>query len=194
MLTALARPTDSVLLHPRLAPAGLMSSNSATSSPRPVRCSTRPSAGLPDGERPGTTKAPVCRPGPSCMVVLGQARTKTLTDPPRQDHRRVTRESTAPLSTHEVSDCNATPRVAQQRMRPAIGAEIARLYQNGSSTRSLATELGVSKTAVLQALNSADVERCPRGGRNARGKLPVNDEYVAGATQGRTILGSLTCT
>lgn len=51
-------------------------------------------------------------------------------------------------------------------MTTRLTDRIVNLYGQGRSTRKIADELSVSKTAVLRALTKAGVEKRPRGGRS----------------------------
>ncbi|MFJ4220724.1 helix-turn-helix domain-containing protein [Curtobacterium luteum] len=82
------------------------------------------------------------------MVVLASATTNTLRSDPLG-------RSTAPIRGY-----------GRQRMTTRLTDRIVNLHGQGRSTRQIAEELSVSKTAVLRALTKAGVEKRPRGGRS----------------------------
>lgn len=79
---------------------------------------------------------------------MAQTRTNTLIAEPVERMRPLPRERRRQRITAELSD------------------RVVALYSSGMSTREVAAEAGLSKTAVLRILTSAEVVRRPRGGHN----------------------------
>lgn len=80
------------------------------------------------------------------MVVLAQVKTNTLAHDPLAPKSHLTRGK------------------SRQRISKQVSGRIVEFYESGLSTRAVAKQLEVSKTAVLRVLTEAGVPLRPRGG------------------------------